>query len=125
MRRSGEYTLLACDGTNRQYEVVTHLRAGFKKTIGVPHNAHQRNACADRLSPTARGTYVRNSLDLHRFGGVLYYTVLNQHAHERSKTNVGAARAAGAGGAASEGRLGMGATAAAGMGEHHLAEPVP
>ena len=68
---------------------------------------------------------MRNSLDLHRFGGVLYYTVLNQHAHERSKTNVGAARAAGAGGAASEGRLSMGATAAAGTGEHHLAEPVP
>ena len=53
------------------------------KTVGVPHNAHQRNACAGRLSPTARGTYMRNSLDLHRFGGVLYYTTPARSREER------------------------------------------
>ena len=53
------------------------------KTVGVPHNAHQRNACAGRLSPTARGTHAGNSLDLHRFGGVLYYTKPARSREER------------------------------------------
>ena len=90
VRRSGECTLLACDGTNRQYEVVTHLSARFKNGWSSPQRSPKERLC--RPVVTDRERNLREELARSAqvwWRTVLYYTGALTRGARRSSASPG------------------------------------